>query len=499
MMSPLQKILLFLLVPAFSVLYAQEAVSETPPPEPSQPAFGQIDVNPTLDGANGGAESLVIQIDGYTGYNDQPFKIGLFNVVAGRHTVVLSHPCYEPVTHDIDVGSGQTVKLDQPLVRAKGKLSLRVVYDNIERAVPVWIDGQQVGVSPYQGEVPFCSKVEVGDEAFKNEVPVELKLNESVEVVHQLIMNESVAVPQQPADTNEVAASQLDTATASLDTNTAVQLPLDTNALVDQLPDTTVAQQQPADTANKFVKAEAELDWETAEMSAAAGKTAEPKQQETLKRLWGGLFVGATYNDFYDTKFGLSNLRSTDDYVLRVEGADGLLGNYWGVGANAGIGALFFMSPYFALNTGVAASYRRGSGESDVTVKLYWFDDRQPEKSDLNIEYKEAQLNIDVPLTLRFMVPEVVYLEAGPMASFNVYSKNESTVTDIYGSESYSESGGLEIFEFDLVFGLGSLRHVGLGMLDINVRFVLGMTPLNKADDAPKTWQGQLNIGYWFL
>jgi len=255
------------------------------------------------------------------------------------------------------------------------------------------------------------------------------------------------------------------------------------------------------DSNDKFAVAEKELTEDAEKMRPVAEeKPVEEPPQESSKRFWGGLFVGATYNDFWDTKFGFGNLKSGDDYTLKVESADGLLGNYWGVGVNAGIGALFLFNSYLGLNADVGVAFRQGKGRSDVIVKLFWNDgSRSPEMADLEIEYSEKQLNIDVPVLLRLMVPNVLYVEAGPQASFNLYSHHKSTIKGDGGPDTFREEGGLNVFEFDAAFGIGTMRHLGKGMLDFNLRFVLGITPLSDTDDSPKTWQGQFNIAYWFI
>ena len=255
------------------------------------------------------------------------------------------------------------------------------------------------------------------------------------------------------------------------------------------------------DSNDKFAVAEKELTEDAEKMQPIAEeKPVEEPPQESPKRFWGGLFVGATYNDFWDTKFGFGNLKSGDDYTLKVESADGLLGNYWGVGVNAGIGALFLFNSYLGLRADVGVAFRQGKGRSDVIVKLFWNDgSRSPEMADLEIEYSEKQLNIDVPVLLRLMVPNVLYVEAGPQASFNLYSHHKSTIKGDGGPDTFRENGGLNVFEFDAAIGIGTMRHLGKGMLDFNLRFVLGITPLSDADDSPKTWQGQFNIVYWFI
>ena len=246
----------------------------------------------------------------------------------------------------------------------------------------------------------------------------------------------------------------------------------------------------------KAAAAYAELDGDTMAKAPVSKPEEKPAPQ---KRFWGGVFAGATYNDFWDTKFGFANLKPTGDYTLEVDGANDLLGNYWGVGVNGGLSGLFLFNSYIGLRADVGVAFRQGKGRSDVTVKLFWNDgNRSPEKADLEIECSEKQLNVDVPVLLRAMVPNVLYVEAGPVASFNLYSLHKSTIKE-YGTQTFREDGGLNVFEFDAAFGVGTMRPLPRGMLDFNLRFVLGITPLSDSDDSPKTWQGQFNIAYWFL
>ena len=230
-------------------------------------------------------------------------------------------------------------------------------------------------------------------------------------------------------------------------------------------------------------------------------KTVEQKPtQNKPKRFWGGITAGITYNDYFSTKFGLNDLKSGKDYNLSVSGADDLLSNFWGVGFKAGMSCMFIASPYFNLRSDLNIALRQGSGKTNASIILDWKDsEKADEKSNLEIEYSATQLNIDLPFLARISIPKAVYFEAGPMFSFNVYSKSESEITDIYGTEKFEEKGGLNAFEFDLAVGIGISRSIGKSMLDFDLRFVFGMTRISDANDAPKTWQGQLNITYWFL
>ncbi len=231
-------------------------------------------------------------------------------------------------------------------------------------------------------------------------------------------------------------------------------------------------------------------------------ETAKPKDQKKplKKRFWAGSYIAATYNDFYGTEFGFGNLKSGDDYTLKVDGADDLLGNYWGVGLNVGISGLYLFNPMLALHADLGIASRRGSGKSDVSVKVFWDDvTRQPEKSDLELEYYVRQINIDVPLALRVMLPKSTYAELGPMMSFNLYSKTKFSVTDVYGTEDFREHDCFNAFELAIVSGVGVTRPFGKTMLDVGLRFVVGVTPLSDGDDSPRTWQWQLNVAYWFI
>ena len=85
------------------------------------------------------------------------------------------------------------------------------------------------------------------------------------------------------------------------------------------------------------------------------------------------------------------------------------------------------------------------------------------------------------------------------MISFNAYSKNKVTVTDIYGSETFDQNGGLKAAEVDAVVGIGTTRNIGRNVFDFDLRFVIGLTRISDGEDSPKTFQGQLSATYWFL
>ena len=410
------------------------------------PNVGFVDLKPSLVRTEHGKYPFRVEIDG------EKAKVGKSELAPGIHAVKISHKCYDPVEFKVAVQKGKVESFSNSLTEGIGGLELEVEKDGEPVIVPVFVDGKEVGSTPFSGEVPVCADIAVGED--RQVVPVELKWHEVVKTSYTLRQAGFT-----PVEETRVKAEK---AYAELDGK--------------------------------------EMKEETSPIVSPVEEPAEEPRSLLSKNFWLGAVVGVTYNDFYGTTFGFANLKSTDEYTLRVVGAEDLLGNYWGVGVNAGVGALFQISPYFGVNADLAVAFRRGSGKSDVSVILYWNDEsRQPEKSDLSVNYSEKQVNIDIPVALRLMVPDKVYAELGPMLSFNLYSKNKSEIEDLYGSQTFRESGGLNFFEFDLIFGVGTMRPVGKGMLDFNLRFVLGLTSLSDGDDSPKTWQGQFNIAYWFL
>lgn len=259
--------------------------------------------------------------------------------------------------------------------------------------------------------------------------------------------------------------------------------------------DTTQKQQpQVAEAAPKAEKAEPK-----AEEKKPEAEKAPAKKGNQPKRFRGGITAGITYNDFYSTKFGLDDIDHGKDISLSVSGADDLLGSYWGVGFKLGMSGMFVISPIFNLRSDLTLALRQGTGKTNASVILSKKKATQKEKSDLKIEYSSSQLNIDLPVLARVSIPKGIYFEAGPMLSFNIHSSSEVKITDVYGSEKFEEDGGLSAVEFDLVTGIGVSRNIGKSSLDFDLRFVFGMTRISDANDSPKTWQGQLNLTYWFL
>ena len=312
-------------------------------------------------------------------------------------------------------------------------------------------------------------------------------------VLTQQEQTDNLQVPTVTEPASDSAAQETTSATI---TDTATQ---------EQVASTDSLQSKPVaapDTIKEASKATPEIkDSSKTKPEVKEEKVAETKnEQNKPKRVWGGITAGVTYNDFLDTKFGLDRIPQGDNYSVTVEGADKLLDNYWGIGFRAGFGFMLMFNDFFNLRGDLNIALRQGTGKANSSVIVSWDDeDYDDEKNDLKLEYSATQLNIDIPLLARVSIPNALYFEAGPMFSFNVYAKNKVTIKDYHGTKTYEEKGGLKAFEFDIATGLGVMRHIGKSILDIDLRLIIGMTRISDSKDSPKTWQGQLNITYWFL
>ena len=385
---------------------------------------------------------MTISIDGKNAF------LGQNKLIPGPHTVRIEHACFDPIEFNTIIQKQESKTMSDSLIRGLSGLELEVTKSNVPQAVPVFVDGIQVGTTPFASEVPLCAKVEIEYANERKEIPVELKW-------HQVTKK-----------------------TYSIDEKPVVE-----KAVIEQ---PVVATKE--DTTQKVEVAEAESDnkKETSEISP--------------KKFWGGFVTGVFYNDFHSTKFGLNSIPQNPSYSLSVQDADKLLDNFWGIGFKVGFGSLFVQNSYFSVRNDIGIAYRQGTGNANTSFIMSWENsNRAAEKSDLQIEYTIKQLNIDIPLLARVSIPSALYFEVGPMFSFNVYSKNKSVITDIYGSETYESDGELNAFEFDIATGIGISRNLEKSILDIDLRFVIGLTRISNSKDSPKTWQGQLNITYWFL
>ena len=141
------------------------------------PNFGELTLKPRLQSGVGSADGLNFEIDGNKVTGEK------FRLAPGRHSVAISHGCYETASFNVNINNGSDLVFDKPLVAKTGGLDLRVLENGRPKALPVFVNGNRMGVTPFLETVPVCSKVTLGDD--REQVPVKLKANETVTYKHE--------------------------------------------------------------------------------------------------------------------------------------------------------------------------------------------------------------------------------------------------------------------------------------------------------------------------
>ena len=184
-----------------------------------------------------------------------------------------------------------------------------------------------------------------------------------------------------------------------------------------------------------------------------------------------GARAGVTYNDFWGD--GMKN--APDDL--------------WGVGFNAGVGILFPLSPLIAVHPGVEISLRRQS-YSNTEID---FD--SPYGESFEIERVMKQWNLDLPILARLNPSSMFFLEVGPMLSLNLAS---DITTEMMGVSITEKNDKQNIFELDLVAGVGVSIPLGDKNIDVDFRYILGLTEAMDQSDF-SVWNFQLAASFWFM
>ena len=137
------------------------------------PRFGTLVVEPQLNGGGTLAE-LEMTLDG------SKVKAGKFELDPGVHSVELSHRCYKPESFKVGIYKGKEESFKEALVPVPSGISLSASKSSGEPLkLPVFVNGNSVGETPYLGSVPLCSKIEIGDGSTRTELKIDLVAGEA--------------------------------------------------------------------------------------------------------------------------------------------------------------------------------------------------------------------------------------------------------------------------------------------------------------------------------
>ncbi|MDR2584036.1 MAG: PEGA domain-containing protein [Fibromonadaceae bacterium] len=141
--------------------------------------FGVLEIKPAyLDGI-GKNEQWSLTING------KPSSSWENNLSPGKYSVKLSNECYENISFDVGINKGKREVFDMSgnITLRKGGLTLSAERNDEPASEPVFVNGKQVGETPFSGSVPLCAKVEIGNG--KEVVNVNLKYNEKIKHTHR--------------------------------------------------------------------------------------------------------------------------------------------------------------------------------------------------------------------------------------------------------------------------------------------------------------------------
>jgi len=124
--------------------------------------------------------------------NDRAYSSFENKFSPGNYNVKLNHRCYEPVNFmaGINKGSREVFDMSKHIKLKKGGLALSAEKNGEPASEPVFVNGKQVGETPFIDAVPLCSEIEIGEN--RETVSVVLKHNEKVRYKHKLDIYEPV-------------------------------------------------------------------------------------------------------------------------------------------------------------------------------------------------------------------------------------------------------------------------------------------------------------------
>jgi len=142
--------------------------------------FGVLEINPAyLDGIGNG-------IPWNLSINDKPYSIGEIRLSPKEYTVKLNHECYEDISFKAGINKGkrEVFNMASNIKLKKGGLALSAEADGEPVSEPVYVNGKQVGETPFSGSVPICSKIEIGSD--RETVNVNIEHNAAKTHTHKM-------------------------------------------------------------------------------------------------------------------------------------------------------------------------------------------------------------------------------------------------------------------------------------------------------------------------
>ena len=166
-----------------------------------KPNVGVLAIKPAYSENMGANRGWSLSING------KPYSTYENRLSPGNYSVKLSHDCYEEINFKAGIvkGKSETFDLAQHLRLKTGVLVLDAQKDGEPVSETVFVNGQPAGETPFNGAVPICSEVTIGEN--KNKVNVTLAHNQTVQHKYVFPVTATIApTPPTPTSTPRESA-----------------------------------------------------------------------------------------------------------------------------------------------------------------------------------------------------------------------------------------------------------------------------------------------------
>jgi len=136
--------------------------------------FGILEIKPAYSDSIGQNEGWSLLI------NNKPQSSYRNKLSLGNYEVKLEHRCYENISFKVGINKGSNEVFDMfaHIKLKNGDLILKAERNGEPLSEPVYVNGKQLGETPFSGTVPLCAEIELGKS--RERVNVVLKYNEKV-------------------------------------------------------------------------------------------------------------------------------------------------------------------------------------------------------------------------------------------------------------------------------------------------------------------------------
>ena len=141
------------------------------------PNFGELVIDPEFPDKIGDRKGLAVYIDGEAAnWKSQ--------LAPGKYVVVLQHNCYEDVRFAATIVRGKTLRYTKEMIPRNGHVSISARQDDTPKRVPVYVNGQKAGMTPFDEDVSVCAVITVGEE--QASFPEEIRAHQETEWVYEV-------------------------------------------------------------------------------------------------------------------------------------------------------------------------------------------------------------------------------------------------------------------------------------------------------------------------